>query len=210
MTAKSIAWFVMTLLALGVALYAASVVFVPDGRSPVVLSLIERLPLAALVHFTGGAIALAVGPFQFSARLRARALPVHRWSGRIYVISILASGVAGLTLAVNSTAGGWARWGFGLLAVAWLATTTVGYLRVRGGNVTGHRRWMIRSYALTLAAVTLRLYMPRAMVMDWPMEIAYPAIAWLCWVPNLFVAEWIVRSSARPVPRSALAERSAA
>lgn len=51
---------------------------------------------------------------------------------------------------------------------------------------------MIRSYALTLAAVTLRLQLPASAMLDIPFETAYPAIAFLCWVPNLILAEiWI-------------------
>jgi Predicted membrane protein (DUF2306) len=57
---------------------------------------------------------------------------------------------------------------------------------------------MIRSYSLTFAAVTLRIYLPVALASGVPFEIAYPAIAWLCWVPNLFVAERaLVRCRAR-------------
>ena len=55
---------------------------------------------------------------------------------------------------------------------------------------------MIRSYALTLAAVTLRLYIPAALISGFSFEAAYPAISWLCWVPNLIVAEWIIRRHA--------------
>jgi hypothetical protein len=52
---------------------------------------------------------------------------------------------------------------------------------------------MIRSYSLAFAAVTLRIYLPIAVaVMRIPFDQAYPAIAWLCWVPNLIVTEWWV------------------
>lgn len=51
---------------------------------------------------------------------------------------------------------------------------------------------MIRSYTLCLAAVTLRVYLPIAEAAGIPFESAYPAITWLCWVPNLVAAEWLV------------------
>jgi hypothetical protein len=54
---------------------------------------------------------------------------------------------------------------------------------------------MIRSYALCLAAVTLRIYIPVGLAAGIDYSTSYPAIAWLCWVPNLLAAEWIV---ARP------------
>jgi hypothetical protein len=48
---------------------------------------------------------------------------------------------------------------------------------------------MIRSYALTAAAITLRLYLPLIFVFHWPFSTAYPAIAWLCWIPNALGVE---------------------
>jgi uncharacterized membrane protein len=194
MNARTLGWCFMTLLALGVACYAATVALIPANRAPVVLSLIEHMPVAAFMHFSGGAIALAVGTVQFSATFRSRMMALHRWLGRVYVSSIIASGTSGFVLAVNSSGGPWARWGFGMLALGWLATTLNGYRLIRQRQVAAHRAWMIRSYALTLAAVTLRFYLPLAQFMEWPMSAAYPAIAWLCWVPNLIVAEWLIRA----------------
>ena len=51
---------------------------------------------------------------------------------------------------------------------------------------------MVRSYALTLAAVTLRFYLPASLANGLPFEAVYAVIAWACWVPNLIVAEWLV------------------
>lgn len=199
MNARTLSWCFMTLLAAGVACYAASVALVPVVRSPFALSLIRDLPVAALMHFGGGAIALAAGTVQFSARLRSRMASLHRWLGRIYVASIIASGASGFVLAVNSSNGHLARWGFALLALAWLAATLNGYRLIRQRQVAAHRAWMIRSYALTLSAVTLRGYLPLAQFMEWPMSSAYPAIAWLCWVPNLIVAELLIRGGFRQI-----------
>ena len=70
--------------------------------------------------------------------------------------------------------------------------TVTAVVRIRQGDRAAHRRWMIRSFALTLAAVTLRLYLPASLAAGLPFETAYPAIAWLCWVPNLIVAEVVV------------------
>ena len=53
---------------------------------------------------------------------------------------------------------------------------------------------MLRSYALTLAAVTLRLQIPASAVLGIPSPIAYQVISWACWVPNLLVAEWWIRA----------------
>jgi len=95
---------------------------------------------------------------------------------------------------LHSSGGLAARAGFGLLAACWMGSTLIAYRQIRQGNLSTHRSWMIRSYALTLAAVTLRLYLPSSQLAGFPMAVAYPAIAWLCWVPNLLIAECFVRS----------------
>jgi hypothetical protein len=56
-----------------------------------------------------------------------------------------------------------------------------------------HRRWMIRTFALTAAAITLRMHLPLVFVCHWPFSIAYPAIAWLCWIPNVVAVEMYLR-----------------
>jgi Predicted membrane protein (DUF2306) len=53
--------------------------------------------------------------------------------------------------------------------------------------------WCIRSFALTAAAITLRMYLPLIFVFHWPFSTAYPAIAWLCWIPNALAFEVYLR-----------------
>jgi hypothetical protein len=65
-----------------------------------------------------------------------------------------------------------------------------------------HRRWMFRSFALTFAAVTLRIYLPLVQIAGLDFLPAYRAIAWLCWVPNLVVIEHDLMR--RPLPRAAV------
>ena len=60
-----------------------------------------------------------------------------------------------------------------------------------------HRKWMIRSFALTFAAVTLRLYLPIAQLLPIEFDNAYRVISFLCWVPNLIVAEAYLRRKPR-------------
>ena len=158
-------------------------------------------PITFFAHVIFAPVALALVPFQLWQGLRNRRPIVHRVLGRLYGLAILISGASGLWLAATTMAGPVAAFGFGLLAVLWLGTTGRGIsLAIRGDRVA-HRRWMIRSIALTLAAVTLRIQIPMGMMLDIPFDTAYPAIAWLCWVPNLIVAEMIVRWPRRPVVR---------
>ncbi len=67
---------------------------------------------------------------------------------------------------------------------------------MRRFSCAAHRRWMICNFSLTFAAVTLRLYLSPVSIFQFPFEQAYGVIAWACWVPNLLVAEWLVRPAA--------------
>jgi len=182
-------WWVMTALSLIIASYAIVLFFVPHARPPFLRGRTDMLGLAVPLHFAGGGVALALGAFQLNARLRSRRIQLHRILGRIYVVSVLIGGVSGLRLAIASQGGMIAHVGFAALACGWLFTTTRGFLRIRAGDDIDHRAWMIRSYSLTFAAVTLRIYVPLSLAAGVPFEVAYPAIAWLCWVPNIVIAE---------------------
>jgi hypothetical protein len=82
-----------------------------------------------------------------------------------------------------------------MLGTLWLMTGVMAYLRIRQGDVQEHRAWMIRNYALTWSAVMLRLWLPLFFVLGYDFPEAYTTVAWLCWVPNLLVAELIIRNS---------------
>lgn len=60
-----------------------------------------------------------------------------------------------------------------------------------------HRAWMVRSFALTFGAVTLRLYLPIGPLLGFEFEPSYVVISFLSWVPNLAVAELILRRRGR-------------
>ena len=158
-------------------------------------------PIAFFAHVILAPVALALVPFQLWQGLRVRQPLVHRLMGRAYGMAVVISGASGLWLAVTTEAGPVAAFGFGLLAVLWLGTTITGIRLAMGGDRIAHRRWMIRSIALTLAAVTLRIQIPVGMVLEVPFDTAYPVIAWLCWVPNLIVAELMLRWPRRPTVR---------
>lgn len=147
------------------------------------------------IHVVASATALLVGSFQFLGGLRGRRPYVHRWAGRIYVAGCMVGGVSGLVLAFGTTMGQVTTAGFGILAPIWLVVTGLGWQRARQGRYVEHRRWMIRSWALTFAAVNLRLYLGIAFALGIPFEQSYPLISFLCWVPNLILAEICLRGA---------------
>lgn len=144
-------------------------------------------------HILFGGVALLTGWSQFSKTWRTKFLTTHRTLGKIYLLSVLMSGTAGLYISFFATGGLIASLGFGSLAIAWLSTSTMAYVSIRKKEIDQHEQWMIRSYALTFAAVTLRFWLPALQIAGMSFIDAYLIIAWLCWVPNLLIAEWIVR-----------------
>lgn len=156
---------------------------------------------AFYTHVVLGATALAFGPFQFFPKWRNRNLSLHRIIGKVYVVACLIGGLAGLIIAMFATGGIVAKLGFSGLAIAWLYTTSLAYLRIRQRDVDAHYRWMVRSFALTFAAVTLRLYLPLSMsVLHLDFVSAYRVISWACWVPNLLFTEFIILRSFKKMP----------
>lgn len=187
-------WF----LSLGVALasWRFLVLGVDVSMEFVAYHAVER-QLAFYAHVLLAPVALVLAPFQVWRSFRAKRPALHRWIGRTYGVMVLLAGIGGLEMAIGTRAGPVAAWGFGLLAIAWLGTTGWGILLARAGQIAAHRRWMIRSVALSFAAVTLRLYLLVPPLTGLDFAIAYQAIAWLCWVPNLIFAEWFLRRSVR-------------
>jgi uncharacterized membrane protein len=152
------------------------------------------------IHIAGAATALLVGSFQFIGWLRRYRPTLHRWTGRLYVTACLVGGATGFILALGTTMGPVATVGFGSLAIVWLFVTARGWQLARQRRFIEHRRWMIRSWALTIAAVNLRIYILIAFLIGLPFDASYPVISFLAWVPNLIAAEIYLRTTAGAPP----------
>jgi hypothetical protein len=179
----------MTLMSIAIGLYALAF----QGRmlgDPSFHMKFDSMPVASTMHVLGGAVVLLTGALQFWPGLR-RSLPAfHRWTGRLYLTFVLIGGIGGLVLAPSSDGGVVAHFGFGMLAVLWLFSGGRAWMVIRAGKVQVHREWMMRNFAMTFAAVTLRIHLGLFAVAGIPFDQAYPAVAWLCWVPNLMLVEW--------------------
>lgn len=153
---------------------------------------------AFYIHISGGMLALLTGPWQFLRSFRRRFLRLHRSMGKVYLVSILLlAGPSGQFMAFYAEGGFLSTIGFLLMALLWLWTTWMAYATVRKRDITAHRDWMTRSYALTLAAVTLRIYVPvTSQLLHWNHEFVVESSAWLSWIPNLVMAEILVRAKA--------------
>lgn len=148
------------------------------------------------VHVFTGLFALLAGIFQFNSYIICRQKRIHRITGYIYVIDVLfITGPAALVMAFYANGGIEARASFVLLAILWLGTTAMAWTRILQRKFIDHGSWTLRSYALTLSAITLRTY---AFLFGYfhiqmrPVNI-YITIAWLSWIPNLLIAELLIR-----------------
>ena len=208
---KQFPWRLMAFLAIGVAVGAIApyATFNPDNFNNATSRFADETPLrlaGLYVHAFAGGIALVIGPFQFLSRLRNRRPTLHRWMGRIYLTAILLSGLAAFLIAPGMISGLVGEIGLLLLATLWLWTGWNAYRNIRAGRKEIHREWMIRNYALTFSAVTLRLWLGILIGTQIPfletkyandfdalfVEV-YRVVMWLAWVPNLIVAEMIVQ-----------------
>jgi uncharacterized membrane protein len=150
---------------------------------------------AFYLHIIAAPIALAIAPFQLSKKVRARSIRRHRLMGKVYCVAVFLAGISGVIIGFTANGGLIAQSGFVLLAVIWLLATLRALQVVMRGQIALHQEWMIRSIALTFAGVTLRVLLPAQLLAGISIDVAYPVVAWLCWVPNLVVAEHFIRKS---------------
>ena len=192
---KTIGWIAMTSLALFVALVSARYfVISPElATGPELAKRFAEYITPLLFHAGGGIVALTLGPWGFWSRRRNKYLNLHRWMGRIYLLAVLVGSLGGLYMAVTAFGGLPTRIGFGMLGALWFTTGAMAYVNIRQGKVQVHRAWMIRNYALTFSAVMLRIWLPLFLALGYGFPESYTTVAWICWVPNLLVAELIIR-----------------
>jgi len=189
---------VIALLAILIGLYPA-IYFIKDRKFGLLSSKSDELLLNVIwntgfyTHIILGGIALLIGWLQFSTKLRLNNLSLHRTIGKIYIVAVLLSSLAGIGIGFFATGGWITSTGFIGLGITWFSTTLMAYITIRNMQVEQHRILMIYSYAACFAAVTLRIWLPLLIMLVGDFIIAYKIVAWICWLPNLLVAYLIVR-----------------
>ncbi|MGW6441618.1 DUF2306 domain-containing protein [Lentzea sp. NPDC055074] len=208
-------WFLWGLLAV-LALVTAGV-FVPPylAGGTTVPNLDRTTPgyyTSLVIHAVPAGIALVTGPWQFVPKLRARYPRLHRVTGRVYLVSVVVASLAAVYSSAVTKSGFALQVAFFVLIAAWLYTAAKAYRAIRRGEVRLHRIWMIRNYALTFAAVTLRLYqLPLLVLMDSVTWLEYREVytvsAWLSLLGNVLVAEYFIVHRFLVAPAAAAQER---
>lgn len=190
----SAAWrAVLVLLTVEIAIVSALRYFTgSEAPPPPIVANAFAKPFLVL-HVVGGVAALLVGPVQFARRIRARWPVLHRSSGRLYVAACAIAAPTGLVLAVGTTAGPIVSVGFAIPALLCAAFTWRGWRSAVERRFDDHRDWMLRSYAMIAAAITLRLLIPAAAFLDLDFLAAYRVNSWLAWAVNLALVEYHIR-----------------
>jgi uncharacterized membrane protein len=146
------------------------------------------------IHVFSSLFALLAGFTQFSKTLLKSRPGLHRKIGYVYVINILfITGPAGFIMSFYANGGFSARIAFISLSVLWISFTVLAFYKAIKKDFSAHRAFMIRSYALTLSAISLRAWKVLfEMFTMLGQEDRYKIIAWLGWGLNLLIAEIII------------------
>ncbi len=157
------------------------------------------------IHVYTSMFALIAGFTQFSKYILRNNKKLHRIFGYTYiVIVVFISGPASVVMGWYANGGTGSRIGFLLLSFLWMYFTVKAWRKAKKKDFIAHKKFMIRSYALTLSAISLRVwkYMIVYCFEPRPMDV-YRIVAWLGWVGNLMIAEYfIVRNIQRKKERS--------
>ena len=146
-------------------------------------------------HVLIAGVILVIGFFQVSESFRNRYIKIHRVLGFIYVFGVLFfSAPGGMVMAFFINRGPMVLASFILQCSLWFYFTYVAFAEIRKRNIENHKAMMYRSFSLTLAAITLRVYIFFfSYEYNLAQPTAYATLAWLSWVPNLLIAEYIIR-----------------
>lgn len=197
----SLAWLAMLFSAIAIVVYVIFFYLLSPlvTTQPIAFQIYPGLgqvlaahPVGLYIHIIPATLALLLGPLQFLPSFRNGSLNRHHWIGRTYLLSILLGGLGALYIAQFSFAGLGSQLGFSAQAILLLFTGYMAYTHIRQRRIDSHQEWMIRNYALIFGAVTLRLNIRLFFWLDYDLSDFHALNAWLCWIPNLMVAEWLI------------------
>lgn len=154
--------------------------------------------IAFYTHVFSIAFALLAGFTQFSSTILNEHRWLHRLMGKVYLYDVFINFPVAMIMAIYANGLLPGKIAFVVLDCLWLWFTWRAVVEIKKGNIRGHRNFMIRSYALTLSAISLRLWkiVILYMVIIDPVHL-YMIQAWIGFVPNMLFAEWLIRRKPR-------------
>lgn len=149
------------------------------------------------VHVYTAIFALLAGFTQFNNALLAKYKKLHSTIGYLYFISVVfLAAPSGIFIGYYANGGLYAQISFILLGILWLIFTVKAIEFIKNGDIKKHRQFMLRSFALAFSAITLRLWKVILVYLFHPAPMdVYQIIAWLGWIPNLLIVEYIIRKN---------------
>ena len=154
-------------------------------------------PLPVVLHILSVSVYAILGALQFAPGLRRRRPGWHRAAGCLLVVCGLLVGLTGLwmTLFYPIPYGGKLLYALRLLFGAGMVVSILlGFTAIIRGNVSRHRAWMMRGYAIGLSAGTQALTETlRIIIIEHPGELSKALFIGAGWVINLAMAEWVIR-----------------
>lgn len=143
-----------------------------------------------LLHISAAVPAIIFGPILMFAPLRKQKPKLHRTLGTWYVIGCMLSAVTVFPLAISNRIGFEPQLGFGMMAVTWFTVTALAYTAARNKDYRAHRRWIMRSYAMTFAFVhvnlTYKLFLPYHLLSPVGVKVFQSMVSWQA---NLLLVE---------------------
>lgn len=149
------------------------------------------------VHVYSAVFVLLAGFTQFNGKILTKYPQLHRWLGYLYVsFVLLLASPSGIFIGWFANGGLIAKTSFIILGVLWFWFTLKATLLILKRKITAHKQFMYRSFALAASAVTLRLWKVILVYLFHPAPMdVYQIIAWLGWIPNLLIAEWLIKKN---------------
>ena len=203
-----ILFVLLVLLVLLITVYAGSYLYnIGDnqygllGRKQVAVVKNTIWYVSFYTHIASGCTALLFGWIGFIRKLRLpKLMKIHRMLGKVYVFSAWISAVTSIGIGFAAEGGIIAKLGFITLGILWFYFTFLAFTSIKNKKIETHQKMMIYSYAICLAAVTLRFWMPVLEMCFNDFETAYKMVAWLSWIPNLMLAHLIVIKTTNNLP----------
>ncbi|KRT16896.1 hypothetical protein ASU31_04215 [Pedobacter ginsenosidimutans] len=147
------------------------------------------------IHVYSAIFVLLAGFTQFNPKILAKYPKIHKWLGYLYAgFVLLLAAPSGIFIGWFANGGLMAKTSFIILGVLWFWFTLRAILFILKREIIAHKKFMYRSFALATSAITLRLWKVILVYLFHPAPMdVYQIIAWLGWIPNLLIAEWLIK-----------------
>ncbi|MEO8516859.1 MAG: DUF2306 domain-containing protein [Flavobacterium sp.] len=158
-----------------------------------VLEVLFYLPIF-YTHVLSTIFVLLAGFTQFNSLVLNKYPKIHRSIGKLYVfVVLLLAAPSGFFIGWYANGGLYSKISFVTLSVLWFFFTLKGFLSIKNKQITQHKSYMLRSFALTFSAITLRFWKVILVYLFHPSPMdVYQIIAWLGWVPNILIVEYYI------------------